>query len=813
MNTRKIYLNKQTQRIINPNENKNCKNKYNEEKYIKKNLSFLNIQKEQTKENPQIIKEFYINQNKKKNKSLSNHSSMKYLKITPIINPIYERAYFTSKINSQTTNNSNNNNIDLNKIINNVKLKGESSTSRRDNHLNKIQNIPIHILNNINIINNNLVEKNNNNISNENIIFMKKRIPNCHRLSLSKPKNANYENNTINEKNYVNIENLFDNYKNIKYNQNIFNKANTRKAKKFIKTNINTKINNYMEKNYNTTNNGFDYMEYNEKDNTYGFPFKELNLEDFLLIIQKFDDIKNNIKYIFSFYNLNFEQNYISTKKILKLNNNNRIKLYDLFLFFMGSSFDGTPELLFQEKKTKYYIHIWTVIFIISLGILFTVSQNINLTEECSQEILKLVTLQEKIFLIFCDLIIKKLNNKYKYNIWVGQILEKLSDETNSNISNHIMIIRNSLINSFEIINNLLITIKNFDNNQNAIIKENSKFLFNNFYNADWKDLNEITINQLEKNFNKYIFKSFNISDTNTNIETDTYKRATIKMKNNFNKCYQKNKNTSLNINKNISPERTNIKNSVLNLSKKIPEKIILKNSNSNPLLINPSKKTTKINKINIEPPKNYSSTSIIQYQIAIPHTPCIPTIPSVPFLDFPPNKPYTLIIDLDETMANFKFTNEKRGIGNLFLRPNLENFLEVIKDYYEIIPFTSASRDYADIALDLIEKSERKKYFEKRLYREHTTQFGTKYIKDLSKLGRDLSKVIIVDNLSQCFKCNKENGILISSFFGEDENDKALIELQKILIKIYYDKDDVRKSLVKYEYDIFNKISKGSEG
>ena len=286
-----------------------------------------------------------------------------------------------------------------------------------------------------------------------------------------------------------------------------------------------------MEKNYNTTNNGFDYMEYNEKDNTYGFPFKELNLEDFLLIIQKFDDIKNNIKYIFSFYNLNFEQNYISTKKILKLNNNNRIKLYDLFLFFMGSSFDGTPELLFQEKKTKYYIHIWTVIFIISLGILFTVSQNINLTEECSQEILKLVTLQEKIFLIFCDLIIKKLNNKYKYNIWVGQILEKLSDETNSNISNHIMIIRNSLINSFEIINNLLITIKNFDNNQNAIIKENSKFLFNNFYNADWKDLNEITINQLEKNFNKYIFKSFNISDTNTNIETDTYKRATIKMK------------------------------------------------------------------------------------------------------------------------------------------------------------------------------------------------------------------------------------------------------------------------------------------
>ena len=112
--------------------------------------------------------------------------------------------------------------------------------------------------------------------------------------------------------------------------------------------------------------------------------YKELNLEDFLLIIRKFDDIKNNIKYIFSFYNLNFEQNYLSAKKILKLNQINKIKLYDLFLFYMGFSFDGSPEKLFQDIKSKYHLHIWTIIFIISLGILFTVSQNVDLTDECS---------------------------------------------------------------------------------------------------------------------------------------------------------------------------------------------------------------------------------------------------------------------------------------------------------------------------------------------------------------------------------------------------------------------------------------------
>ena len=748
---------------------------------------------------------------------------MKYFKITPIINPIYDRAYFTSKLNIQTSNNINKKNIDINKILKNEEA---SSTSRQSQTLNRIQNVPIHILNNINIINNNLVEGNN--IKNENMIFMKKRIPNHKRTSLSKPKDDKNNNMQLEDnfyiyikknddnRNYQHMDNVYDNYKIKNNNKNLFNKANIRKTKTFVNkyennkntsfknTNINGnnngKINDLIEKNYNTTNNNINhYIEFNGREQTYNMDFKELNLEDFLLIIQKFQDIKNNIKYIFSFYNLNFEQNYISTKKILKLNHINKIKLYDLFLFYMGSSFDGSPEKLFKEKKSKYYLHIWTVIFIISLGILFTVSQNVNLTDECSQDIFKLINLQEKIFLIFCDLLIKKLDKRYKYNIWVGQILEKLNNDSTNKISNHIAIMRNLIINSYEIINSLLLTIKNFDNNQNIIIKENSKFLFNNFYNADWKDLNEITINQIEQNFNQYIFKSF-ITSNNNYIETDTYKSAAIK--NNLHRGHHTNNNISQN--KNISPENSN-KYSTINLSKNIPKKILLKNSNSNPSL------TRKNKNINIKSQKALFNSQIIQYEISIPNSPCPILKTQIPFLNFPQQKPFTLIIDLDETMASFKLTNEQKGFGILYLRPNLENFLEVIKDYYELIPFTSASRDYADIALDLIEKNERKKYFEKRLYREHTTQFGTKYVKDLNKLGRDLSKVIIVDNLSQCFKLNNENGILISSFFGEDENDKALIELQKILIKIYYDNDDVRKSLVKYRDDIFNKISKGS--
>ena len=77
-----------------------------------------------------------------------------------------------------------------------------------------------------------------------------------------------------------------------------------------------------------------------------------------------------------------------------------------------------------------------------------------------------------------------------------------------------------------------------------------------------------------------------------------------------------------------------------------------------------------------------------------------------------------------------------------------------------------------------------------------------------MSKIGRDLSKTLIVDNNPHSFKLQHENGILISSYFGEKNNDKALIELQKVLIKIYKEKRDVRESIAKYKEEIIQKIS-----
>ena len=182
-------------------------------------------------------------------------------------------------------------------------------------------------------------------------------------------------------------------------------------------------------------------------------------------------------------------------------------------------------------------------------------------------------------------------------------------------------------------------------------------------------------------------------------------------------------------------------------------------------------------------------------------------------FLKNPPSKHLTLVLDLDETLMSFIYINKESKEGLLRIRPYLYNFLNLVKEYYEIIIFTAATKNYADPILDNIEVK-RGKYFNYRLYREHCSIINNDFIKDISLIGRDLSKVIIVDNMQQNFKLQKENGILISSFWGEDDNDKVLLQLGRILVSIAIDMVetkynlDVRNEIKKYKEDIIKSVS-----
>ncbi len=176
------------------------------------------------------------------------------------------------------------------------------------------------------------------------------------------------------------------------------------------------------------------------------------------------------------------------------------------------------------------------------------------------------------------------------------------------------------------------------------------------------------------------------------------------------------------------------------------------------------------------------------------------------PYLKTKNLKNYTLVLDLDETIIHFKINPNNESEGVLKLRPGIFEFLETLGKYYEIVIFTAATQEYADLILDRIE--EKTIYFDYKLYRQHAVIIDNDFIKDLNRLGRPLDKVIIVDNMPQNFRLQKENGINIRAYWGEDPNDTALYSLKDILINIANEGGDVRKSLAKYKDEIVRKVT-----
>lgn len=166
----------------------------------------------------------------------------------------------------------------------------------------------------------------------------------------------------------------------------------------------------------------------------------------------------------------------------------------------------------------------------------------------------------------------------------------------------------------------------------------------------------------------------------------------------------------------------------------------------------------------------------------------------SIPFFLFQPNtnqlktshnllppkkvkREYSLILDLDETLIHFE--EKENGASQFLIRPYAQMFLTEMSKYYEIVIFTAAVQDYADYILD---RMDTEKVVSHRLYRHHTSPHGNVYQKDLSKLGRDLSKTLIVDNNAENFQLQPDNGIYIKSWY-DDPSDKALLHLAPLLI------------------------------
>ena len=207
----------------------------------------------------------------------------------------------------------------------------------------------------------------------------------------------------------------------------------------------------------------------------------------------------------------------------------------------------------------------------------------------------------------------------------------------------------------------------------------------------------------------------------------------------------------------------------------------------------------------------------------------------SVPYL--PPivdesNYKYTIVLDLDETLGHF-FVNEiktkycsnygyfisndkndfnensesknKTKVGIFLIRPYAKYFLEELNNLsYEIVIFTAGTKEYSDKVLDILDLNNN--LIKYRLYRTHLSLRNIDNdVKDLSLLGRNLDKVIMIDNLPENYKLQVDNGLPINSWVG-DINDTSLKDLLPIMKYIIKNKvKDVRTIIKKIKLQLNN--------
>ncbi|XP_037333184.2 carboxy-terminal domain RNA polymerase II polypeptide A small phosphatase 1-like [Pungitius pungitius] len=145
------------------------------------------------------------------------------------------------------------------------------------------------------------------------------------------------------------------------------------------------------------------------------------------------------------------------------------------------------------------------------------------------------------------------------------------------------------------------------------------------------------------------------------------------------------------------------------------------------------------------------------------------------------------VVIDLDETLvhSSFKPVNNADFIIPVEIdgtvhqvyvlkRPHVDEFLKRMGELFECVLFTASLAKYADPVSDLLDKWGA---FRSRLFRESCVFYRGNYVKDLSRLGRDLSKVIIVDNSPASYIFHPDNAVPVASWF-DDMADTELLDL-----------------------------------
>ncbi|KAF7213831.1 CTD (carboxy-terminal domain, RNA polymerase II, polypeptide A) small phosphatase-like a [Nothobranchius furzeri] len=197
-------------------------------------------------------------------------------------------------------------------------------------------------------------------------------------------------------------------------------------------------------------------------------------------------------------------------------------------------------------------------------------------------------------------------------------------------------------------------------------------------------------------------------------------------------------------------------------------------------------------NNYHVEPPpannKTLSLPTPPEENGSPPKPPAKFLLPEVNISDYNKN---CVVIDLDETLVHSSF----KPISNadfivpveidgtvhqvyVLKRPHVDEFLQKMGELFECVLFTASLAKYADPVADLLDQWG---VFRARLFRESCVFHRGNYVKDLSRLGRELRKVIIIDNSPASYIFHPENAVPVQSWF-DDMTDTELLDLIPLL-------------------------------
>lgn len=116
--------------------------------------------------------------------------------------------------------------------------------------------------------------------------------------------------------------------------------------------------------------------------------------------------------------------------------------------------------------------------------------------------------------------------------------------------------------------------------------------------------------------------------------------------------------------------------------------------------------------------------------------------------------------------------------------RPGVREFLAQLSTFAEVCVFTAGMEGYARPLLDAIDPAG--DAIHHRLYRQACVKTPIRdHVKDISRLGRDLSATVIVDNNPFSFLLQPHNGIPIVSFAGDPGDDGLMRQLLPVLQRL----------------------------